>query len=1012
MDNSNIKNQQSESNLSDEDQKEKDKEKEKEKDKEDNDNLSLNDNKNDKNDKQKNLISTPIKNVTSPDSKNIKEMKTYEENQNDKNLLKPSNKEINNSNNDNKQNENILINSQEIADGLRIDNSIKKRNLEENTNTNTYSKGINTCLDSQVKNESTILISLVGKDKKLTASERDYVRDTLGQHYLFKDIGNEIITTLINEIQVIKYPPKFTIYTEKDLSENFYLIKEGSVSETKQNNQQSKTYKEGDTFGELSLIEKKQWKSNVITIESTICYVLEGHKFRDIVHKLNQNQLKERLNFVSLVPIFQTMNNTQLNAITTSMLTCTFDIGQKIFNEGEIGYCFYIIRSGEVSCEENNKVIRLLGANDFFGEYALLFDIPRTLTAKAKTKVNAYEISNVLLEDALGNDYKEIILRSILKASFKKDKLFSIISDDSYIADIFENSEIISINNEEQIKLEEETENINIEDSIFQRDDNKILYCIIIGNFVNKKKNIVAKRGELFGSSYFEKEDYKNKKDMNIFAQGECRAIKILWKDIIKALGLTNKTIKAYTFFEQLNLMKKNNLFENASNYKLIKICSVMKKEKYEPEEIIFEENTPANKFYMIKKGTVKILKDGKKLREFGKGSCFGEIALLRNELRTATLQAKEKCTLYVLEKEDFDKNIDQNMLAYLNNKMALQDNQSLNSIDNFYYCKKLGQGKFGEVSLVHNNKYFYAIKCVNRKSAEKQKILIKYFLEERRLLLILDHPFIMKLVKTFKTEDSIFYLTEFVNGKGLSDYLSSKPNNTFRNKYEVQFYIAILFIILDYLNSKSIAHRDLKPDNIMINSQGYIKVIDFGTARIIKDFTSTLTGTPYYIGPEVLKGKGYGFSCDYWSVGVMAYEIYYNSYPFGNDANDPMEVYRETIKKDLSLPYKGDKNVNSFIKAVLTKNVAKRLCTLEAAKKHPLFKDMNWNDLIDFHMRPPFIPEPMKIKTFKDYTEKYLVHLENELKSGKSKKKVTVLSSYDNDEDSESYPVNWADEF
>ena len=422
--------------------------------------------------------------------------------------------------------------------------------------------------------------------------------------------------------------------------------------------------------------------------------------------------------------------------------------------------------------------------------------------------------------------------------------------------------------------------------------------------------------------------------------------IKILWKNIIKALGLTNKTIKAYSFFEQLSLMKKNKLFENASNYKLIKICSVMKKEKYEPEEIIFEENTPANKFYMIKKGTVKILKDGKKLREFGKGSCFGEIALLRNELRTATLQAKEKCTLYVLEKEDFDKNIDQNMLAYLNNKMALQDdNKTLNSINDFYYCKKLGQGKFGEVSLIHNKKYFYAIKCINKRSAEKQKMLIKYFLEERRLLLTLDHPFIMKLVKTFKTDNFIFYLTEYINGEGLSDYLDSKPENSFHNKTELQFYISLLFITLDYLNSKNIAHRDLKPDNIMINKRGYIKIIDFGTAKIIKDFTYTLTGTPYYISPEILKGKGYSFSCDYWSVGVIAYEIYYNCYPFGNGAMDAMEVYRDTIKKELSFPYKGDKSVINFIKAILTKNVAKRLCSLEAVKKMELFKNINWKD-------------------------------------------------------------------
>ena len=95
-----------------------------------------------------------------------------------------------------------------------------------------------------------------------------------------------------------------------------------------------------------------------------------------------------------------------------------------------------------------------------------------------------------------------------------------------------------------------------------------------------------------------------------------------------------------------------------------------------------------------------------------------------------------------------------------------------------------------------------------------------------------------MKLVRTFKNRDNIFFLTNFINGKGLSKYLETKKEKTFRNKEETRFYISFLFVILDYLNSKGIAHRDLKPENIMINSQGYLQLIDFGTAKRIKDFT------------------------------------------------------------------------------------------------------------------------------------------------------------------------------
>ena len=157
--------------------------------------------------------------------------------------------------------------------------------------------------------------------------------------------------------------------------------------------------------------------------------------------------------------------------------------------------------------------------------------------------------------------------------------------------------------------------------------------------------------------------------------------------------------------------------------------------------------------------------------------------------------------------------------------------------------------------------------------------------------------------------------------------------------------------------------------------------------------------------------GKGYSFSCDYWSIGILTFEIYYNYYPFGNEANDPMEVYRDVLKKDLSLPYNGDKSVNSFIKAVLNKKVSKRLSSLEQAKKHIFFKDFNWDDLIDLQIKPPYIPESIEIKGFENYPEKYVDHLKKEKKKFKGNK--VVSSCYDDEEeDNYGFKSNWADEF
>ena len=699
------------------------------------------------------------------------------------------------------------------------------------------------------------------------------------------------------------------------------------------------------------------------------------------------------------------------------MLKCTYDSEEIIFKKGDIGDSLFIIKDGEVNCEINNNVIRVLKAKDFFGEYAVLFNIPRSLSCVAKTKIVCYKITDSLLIETFGSDFKNIILKSILKEGFKKSQYLSILANDNYIDEIFCNSKMKLFNNGEVILDKNEFE-----------EKNKKLYVIISGNIVSKENNtieILGRRDQLYGENFL-KSSFKLTFDL--IAQEEVRLIEIDWNSILKMINNVNegsffnpnasnnsinnialKKTKTLSFFSQLEYLKRNEFFRITSNNKLMKICSLMKKEKFKKGDFIFKEGEIGDKFYLIKKGKLNVIKNEKIIREMENGSCFGELALLSNEPRSATIQAETDCTLYILTKKNFDETIDKNMLEYLQKKISLQDNFNM-SLNDFIYCKKLGQGKFGSVALVHNNKNFYAIKAVSRAAAERQKILIKYFIEEKKVLLKIDHPFIMKLVRTFKNEENVFYLTEYINGKGFGQYLEKKPQDKFYNKTETQFYISFLFIILNYLNSKNIIHRDLKPDNIIIDKKGYLKLIDFGTALIIKDFTSTITGTPHYIAPEVLLGKGYSYSCDYWSVGVITHEIYYNYYPFGNDANDPMQVYKEVLQKEVKLPIQGNPNVNSFIMSLLKKNVSKRICNIDTAKKHNFFKDFNWEDLIDFHMIPPYIPKIMPDKNFDEYNENYISHLKNEMMRN-TKKNQTLLSSYD-DEESLNYNKNWVDEF
>ena len=246
------------------------------------------------------------------------------------------------------------------------------------------------------------------------------------------------------------------------------------------------------------------------------------------------------------------------------------------------------------------------------------------------------------------------------------------------------------------------------------------------------------------------------------------------------------------------------------------------------------------------------------------------------------------------------------------------------------------------------------------------------------------------------------------VNGINLDQYLSNRENK--QNIYETQFYIGCILLMLDYLQKKNIAHRDIKRSNIMIDNNGYLKMIDFGTSKILSatDYTSTIIGTPHYIAPEILQGRGYSLSCDFWSLGICMYEIFYGKYPFGNYANDVIQIYKEILKSNFSFPVENTKvlSVNLFIKCLLNKKVNERICSVSTLKKKTFFDKFDFGKLIDLRLKPPFKPSMKSYDRYlkEDNPFEKIVKEDNTLKkNGKDNKDNYIPPDYD---------PKWADEF
>lgn len=186
---------------------------------------------------------------------------------------------------------------------------------------------------------------------------------------------------------------------------------------------------------------------------------------------------------------------------------------------------------------------------------------------------------------------------------------------------------------------------------------------------------------------------------------------------------------------------------------------------------------------------------------------------------------------------------------------------------------------------------------------------------------------------------------------------------------------------MFEYLHSKNIVYRDLKPENILLDSEGYLNLTDFGFAKIIDGRTYTLCGTPEYIAPEILLNKGHGKSVDWWTLGILIYEMMLGYTPFVDD--DPMVIYQRVLKCKIKFPTGFSPNTKSLIKHLLTTDLSKRYGNLKRGvqdiKDHRFFKDIVFEDLLARKTKMRYIPnikDKSDVSLFCNYDEPEFVSM------------------------------------
>ncbi|SCW03174.1 LAFE_0G04588g1_1 [Lachancea fermentati] len=278
-------------------------------------------------------------------------------------------------------------------------------------------------------------------------------------------------------------------------------------------------------------------------------------------------------------------------------------------------------------------------------------------------------------------------------------------------------------------------------------------------------------------------------------------------------------------------------------------------------------------------------------------------------------------------------------------------------NLHDFQILRTLGTGSFGRVHLVRSNHNgrFYAMKVLKKRTIVKLK-QVEHTNDERRMLSIVSHPFIIRMWGTFQDAEQVFMIMDYIEGGELFSLL--RKSQRFPNPV-AKFYAAEVCLALEYLHSKDIIYRDLKPENVLLDKNGHIKITDFGFAKFVPDVTYTLCGTPDYIAPEVVSTKPYNKSVDWWSFGILIYEMLAGYTPF-YDSNT-MKTYENILNAPLQFPSFFHPDVKNLLSQLITRDLSKRLGNLqngsEDVKNHPWFSEVVWEKLLCRNIETPYEP-------------------------------------------------------
>jgi len=668
--------------------------------------------------------------------------------------------------------------------------------------------------------------------------------------------------------------------------------------------------------------------------------------------------------------------------------------GTKIIEEGDVGDYFYVIGSGAVAFEIGGKELGMAKTGASFGELALLYQAPRAATCVAKTLCGLFRLDQETfrrIQSQLIQDAKKEVCEILQRVDFFKDL------DETYLCKIASNLKPVNFDDGDVLK-----DRVDMSGRFFILKQGEI-EATSISVDGSAYKDFTLKPGDSFGSAAMV---LKQEILFTGVAKGRVTVLTLDRDTFVRTLGDNWQTlVRRSTDKAKLRLIPFGKRKGPADN-ELDMLAAEFVDKKYPKGHVFFTEGKRTSPtLYLMREGNVSIQSSNKhearflenllgfsvgstEIKTIGRNGYFGNDTLGDNEkgefgIAKYTVEALEEVTVGVLD-----------LNAIRSVVVAKDDISKPITHKDLTMVRILGAGTFGKVWLVQHKgtSDAYALKV------QVKKQVIEYnqdqgVIREKDIMAQLNNPFIIRMVTSYQDEYKLYMLLTLYQGGELQTIIHTDKRDGVP-EWAAKFYAANMLEGLSYMHNRHVIYRDLKPENVLLDSEGYTVIVDLGFSKVIKDKTYTFCGTPLYLAPEIITQKGHDKGADHWSWGVLLYEMIVGMTPFYDGIVDQMGLFKNIVKCKMEFP-EGDfmsSDAIDLVKRILTVNPNDRLGSFANAEKdiknHRFFDEIDWEKLATKKIEVPFKPKVKDLldgSNFDDYSK---------LEAKEKKAKMTKLTA------------------